>query len=66
MMPLFHVPDIHCDACIRGLTNAVRALDADAVLEADLQTKQVRVTSTAPGADLVTAIHEAGFTIKMP
>lgn len=65
MMPMLYVPEIHCDACIRAITSAVRGLDEHAVLQADLQTKQVLVTSAASSADVAAAIEEAGFTVEM-
>ncbi len=63
-MFLFRVPDIHCDGCVRALTGAVRDLDDTASLEADLQTKQVRVETTAPDEAVAEAIRDAGFTVE--
>nr|WP_294554246.1 heavy-metal-associated domain-containing protein [uncultured Rhodopila sp.] len=63
-MSLFHVPDIHCDGCVRALTGAVRDLDDKATLQADLQTKQVRVDTTASDEAVAEAIREAGFTVE--
>ena len=62
-MSQFHVPDIHCDGCIRALTGAVRDLDASATLRADLATKLVTVETTASDAAVAAAIRDAGFTI---
>lgn len=65
-MTLFHVPDMHCDGCVRALTGAVRDLDDKATLQADLQTRQVRVETTAPDEAVAEAIREAGFTVADP
>ncbi len=63
-MSLFHVPDIHCDGCIRALTGAVHDLDDKATLQADLRTKQVRVETTAPDEAVAEAMRDAGFTVE--
>ena len=63
-MSTFRVPDIHCDGCIRSLTGAVRDLDAQATLQADLQTKQVMVQTAATDAEVAAAFEEAGFTVE--
>jgi len=60
----FHVSDIHCDACIRALTGAVRELDRNATLQADLTTKLVNVTTTASDNAVAAAIQDAGFTVE--
>jgi copper chaperone len=62
-MSEFRVPDIHCAGCIRALTGAVQDLDAAAVLHADLETKLVRVETSATDAAVAEAIREAGFTV---
>jgi copper chaperone len=63
-MPVFHVPDMHCDGCIRSLTGAVRTVDGQATLQADLDSKQVRVTSTAAADTLAEAMRDAGFDVE--
>ena len=63
-MSQFHVPDIHCDGCIRSLTGAVRDLDSKATLHADLVTKLVRVETTADGDAVAGAMRDAGFTVE--
>jgi len=63
-MPVFRVPDMTCDGCVRALTGAVRDVDGDARLEADLVSKQVRVASAASAESLAVAMREAGFTVE--
>ena len=63
-MPVFRVPDMTCDGCVRALTGAVRDVDGDARLEADLVSKQVRVASAASAESLAAAMREAGFTVE--
>lgn len=62
-MSIFTVPDIHCDACIRALTAAVRDLDPGASIAADLATKRVTVTSSADDASIAAAFEDAGFDV---
>jgi copper chaperone len=63
-MARFRIPDIHCDGCIRSLTGAVRDLDAQATLQADLTTKLVRVETTAGDDAVAEAMRDAGFTVE--
>ncbi len=63
-MPVFRVPDMTCSGCVRAVTNAVREIDAAASVDADLETKQVRVTSAAALEALVESVREAGFTVE--
>jgi copper chaperone len=63
-MARFRIPDIHCDGCVRSLTGAVRELDAQATLQADLTTKLVRVETTAGDDAVAEAMRDAGFTVE--
>jgi copper chaperone len=61
---VFRIPDIHCDSCVRSLTGAAHDVDAQATLQADLQTKIVTVKTAAPDADIAAAFRDAGFTVE--
>jgi len=63
-MSVFRVPDMHCDGCVRSVSGAVRDLDDKATVQADLQTRQVRVETTASDESVAAAIREAGFTVE--
>jgi copper chaperone CopZ len=63
-MSVFNVSDMHCDGCVRSLTAAVRDLDGKATLNADLETRQVRVETTAPDEAVAEAMRDAGFTVS--
>ena len=63
-MPVFRVSDMTCSACVRAVTNAVKDVDAAASVEADLDSKQVRISSAASSAALEAAVREAGFTVE--
>ncbi len=63
-MAVFRVPDIHCDGCVRSLTGAAHDVDAQATVQADLQTKIVTVKTTLPDAGIAAAFRDAGFTVE--
>jgi copper chaperone len=63
-MPVFLVPDMTCDGCVRAVTNAVQAVDGAAVVKADLTTKRVVIDSSADAPALAEAVRDAGFTVE--
>lgn len=60
-MATFIVSDMTCGGCVRGVTNAIRSVDENAIVAADLPTKTVRVDSCAEAGALLAAIKSAGF-----
>jgi len=63
-MPLFHVTDMECDACVRAITNAVHEVDRAATVAVDLPAGLVRVDNAAAAPErLAEAMREAGFTV---
>ena len=57
----FHLEDMTCGGCVRGVTRAIQAVDPDARIEADPPTRTVEVTSTASREALEAALADAGF-----
>lgn len=57
----FHIENMTCGGCVRGVTAAIRAVDPQARIEADPETRRVEVTSSADRAHLVVALKAAGF-----
>jgi copper chaperone len=57
----FHIQDMTCGGCVRGVSAAIRSVDPGAEVKADLETRQVDVQSQAPREQLVAALTEAGF-----
>ena len=55
------VNDMTCNHCVGTITKAVKSVDAEARVEADLATKRVRIESTHPVAELTRAIGDAGY-----
>ncbi len=60
----FSVPDMDCQGCVSSITNAIKQLDADAEIYADLETKLVVIGSTVQAHEAAEAIEGAGFTVK--
>ncbi|MBW4655483.1 MAG: heavy-metal-associated domain-containing protein [Kaiparowitsia implicata GSE-PSE-MK54-09C] len=57
------VADMACSACVDTITRAVQGLDPAASVQADPQTKQVQVDSTADEAAIKAAIAAAGYSV---
>lgn len=52
-----------CGGCARAVTNALHRVDSDAVVNVDLPSKTVSVSSTADVQELKQAIEKAGFAV---
>ena len=57
------VTDMACSACVETITKVVKAVDNNASVDADTQTKQVSITTTATDTVVRDAIAAAGYTI---
>ena len=60
-MPRFHVPRISCVGFVSAVTQAVKGVDADPVVNVDLGNKLVFVDSTADAATLAASLAAAGY-----
>jgi copper chaperone CopZ len=60
----FTVPDMDCESCISSITTAVKRIDADASVTADLATKHVVIGSDVEAHEIAAAIEDAGFTVQ--
>ncbi|NBJ13389.1 heavy-metal-associated domain-containing protein [Microvirga arsenatis] len=60
----FHVPDMTCGGCLRSVTRAIQALDPQARVEADLDTRTVRVESAEEETSLLEALGNGGFPAR--
>jgi len=62
-MLTFQVDDMSCGHCVRAIKEAVRALDADAVVDVDLPRHRVRVQAGQLDAARVReALEQAGYS----
>ena len=60
-MSKFNVPDMSCGHCKATIEKAVSAADGDAVLNFDLETRTVEVTSRLGDAELTRILEKEGF-----
>ena len=63
-MTTYVVPDMDCGGCVASITSAVKRLDAKAVVDANLETKQVKVEGDLAPEAVRAAIEDAGFTVS--
>jgi copper chaperone len=57
------VPNMACSACGDTITKAIQAIDPNATVQADPQTKQVNVETQSTEAEIKQAITDAGYTV---
>ena len=55
------IPGMACSACAKNITNAVKAIDANANVEADVQTKIVNVDTQISETAIKEALVTAGY-----
>ena len=57
------VPGMSCGPCARAVTDAVRNVDAEAVVDIDLTTKRVSIETDADPEAIAAAIEDAGYNV---
>lgn len=57
------VSDMACSACANTITQAVKQVDANAEVEADLTAKTVTIATQQPLEAIKQAIVAAGYTV---
>lgn len=55
------VPGISCGGCVGTVTQAIKAVDANAIVQGDSQTKIVLVETQSSEATIKAAIAKAGY-----
>ncbi len=63
-MHIFLVEGITCGACVKSITKALLAVDPNAQVNVDLESKKVSIRSTESENALEQAIEDAGFKVK--
>jgi copper chaperone len=61
MADTYRVGGMTCDGCARAVTNAIKARAANAEVNVDLKTGQVRVSGPVDQATVAAAVADAGF-----
>ena len=64
-MQVFNVQGMTCGHCVKAVTRAVQALDAQAKVDVDLADKKVRVQSSLGVEQVLAAIREEGYQAEM-
>lgn len=57
----FTLPTMTCGHCVRAVTDAVKAVDAEAEVEIDLPAHQLTVQTEVPRETLAARLTEAGY-----
>jgi copper chaperone len=57
----FQIPNMTCGHCVRAVTEAVKAADAQAKVTVDLPAHKVQVETSAPREAVVRQLAEAGY-----
>jgi len=60
-MKKFHIQNMTCGGCVRGVTRAIQSADPAAQVHADLGSRKVDVISEQPRAVLEAALTNAGY-----
>ena len=58
----FHIPNMVCGGCVKGVRAAIQDIDPQAQVQPDLHVREVTVTATSSGpAALLHALKKAGY-----
>ncbi len=60
----FHIEDMTCGGCVRGVTRAIHTVDPQAIINADPPTRKLEVTTSASQEKIEEALRDAGFPPK--
>jgi len=61
----FQVDNLSCQHCVRAVTEAIKARDAQATVAVDLVSKQVVVGSALPVEQVIAALGEEGYPARL-
>jgi copper chaperone len=64
-MQVFNVQGMSCGHCVKAITNAVQAKDPAASVRVDLAAKEVGVESAMSADQVIEAIREEGYEVKL-
>ena len=57
----FHIENMTCGGCVRGVTKEIHSVDPVAQVSADPATHKVDIVTTAPRAAIQSVLADAGF-----
>ncbi|WP_433767754.1 cation transporter [Pseudomonas putida] len=64
-MQVFNVEGMSCGHCVKAITEAVQARDPAASVRVDLAAREVGVESALTAEQVIAAISEEGYEIKI-
>ncbi|VVO27526.1 Copper chaperone CopZ [Pseudomonas fluorescens] len=64
-MQVFNVQGMSCGHCVKAITQALQAKDPAASVRIDLAAKEVGVESTLTVDQVIAAISEEGYDVKV-
>ena len=64
-MQVFNVQGMSCGHCVKAITNAVQAKDPAASVRVDLAAREVGVESSLTEQQVIEAISEEGYGVKL-
>jgi copper chaperone len=64
-MQVFNVQGMSCGHCVKAITSAVQAKDPAASVRVDLAAKEVGVESALSADQVIEAISEEGYAVKL-
>ncbi|MCC5966385.1 MAG: heavy-metal-associated domain-containing protein [Natronohydrobacter sp.] len=57
----FHIANMECGGCARGVTRAIQSVDPQAIIQADPPARRVTIQSDHPQTAFLPALEAAGF-----
>ena len=60
---LFRVPNMSCGHCVSTITKAVQKVDADALVKADTDLRQVNIVTKADQDAMRQALEKSGYPV---
>ena len=57
----FHIPNMSCGGCARGVTRAIESVDAKARITIDQASREVEVSTDLPRPQIAAALAAAGY-----
>ncbi len=57
----FHIPKMSCGGCVNSIKNAIKKVDDEANVEADLTTRTVKIETAISEIVIAKALTDAGY-----
>lgn len=60
-MQTFHIQNMTCGGCVRGVTRAIQSVDPAALVHADVPARRVQVVSDQPREIVEATLTKSGY-----